>query len=113
MSLANPYAAPPADAAQPAPAAPVSLFWSIAAVFVTGALGAVVGMTLGALLAVVAPGYYRAVFPRVVERGEFEPLSIGVGLGLTQGAGIGLAVGVVLVGIYYWREVQLRRLKSA
>lgn len=113
MATANPYAAPPPDAAQPQPAAPVSLFWLIAAVFVSGALGAVAGITLGALLGVAAPGYYRAVFPGIVERGDFEPLSIGVGLGLTQGAGVGVVVGVVLVGIYSWREVQLRRLKSA
>jgi hypothetical protein len=39
----------------------------------------------------------------------FNPVQVGLGLGLTNGPGRGLAVGVILVALLAWRETRLAR----
>lgn len=69
-------------------------------------LFAVGGASAGWGLGRLAPGYYREVFSRGDEP-NFDPVEVGVGLGLTQGISGGALLGVALVAIGGW--LQLRR----
>jgi hypothetical protein len=62
----------------------------------SGLAFAVGGALVGYLLGVLAPDYYRTVFG-VPPEAPYDPVQVGVGLGLTQGATAGLLVGVVIV----------------
>jgi len=53
------------------------------------------------VLAITAPDYYRGVF-HAVNNPDFDPISVGVGLGLTQGIFAGLLVGCVVVFTVAW-----------
>ncbi|MBI3865465.1 MAG: BON domain-containing protein [Planctomycetia bacterium] len=68
--------------------------------------GAAFGSALGYGIGKLAPEYYRAVFHAGMEPG-FDPVSVGIGLGLTQGAPGGLFIGLVLVALFCWREIRL------
>jgi hypothetical protein len=57
-----------------------------------GAAGGTLGLTLGA----GAPAYYRGVF-RAADDPGFNPVHVGLGLGITQGLVCGVVVGCVLV----------------
>jgi hypothetical protein len=81
---------------------------AIAAVLATALLLAAVGGGVGYALGRYTPGYYRSVFhgghdPR------FDPISMGVGQGLTQGTAGGVVVGLALVALLCWRDVCLSR----
>ncbi|MFQ3592332.1 MAG: hypothetical protein SNJ82_03965, partial [Gemmataceae bacterium] len=52
------------------------------------ALGCVVGGVLGYPLDTTFPSYYRGVFPNGTSP-EFDPVAVGLGLGLSQGAMFG------------------------
>lgn len=78
---------------------------AIGTIFLSTALFAGIGAFVGGALGKFAPGYYRAVL--LAGNSEtFNPFEAGVGLGLTQGLIVGLAVGVIVVGILAWMEVQ-------
>ncbi|MEQ9587975.1 MAG: hypothetical protein RJS97_08475 [Parvibaculaceae bacterium] len=68
---------------------------------------ACVGCTMGAMIGVVAPDYYRTVF-RGGESPDFNPLQIGVGLGVTQGAASGIAISLVVLALLAWRDIRCR-----
>jgi hypothetical protein len=72
---------------------------------------ALVGLSVGYTLGAVAPGYYRTVF-RNGNSPEFDPVQVGVGLGLTQGLLCGLVVGCVVVISVTWynsrRQIMIR-----
>jgi len=71
-------------------------------IIIVSALGfAVGGGLIGYTLAVTAPGYYRAVFSCGREK-WFEPVAVGVGLGISQGLICGLTVGAVVVLAVTW-----------
>ena len=83
----------------------------------TKALATIVGMAvgfgaagtaIGALLGKVAPGFFRQLLP-LRDPASFNPMELGIGLGLTNGLGWGLAVGVLLVAIIAWKETRLTR----
>lgn len=57
-----------------------------------GAVGGLLGFTLG----VGAPAYYRGVF-RAATDPDFNPMQVGLGLGVTQGLICGLVIGSVVV----------------
>jgi hypothetical protein len=59
------------------------------------------GLAIGYGLAVFAPSYYRSVFVHGREPG-FDPMGVGIGLGLTQGAVCGVIVGCVIVLATAW-----------
>ncbi len=74
---------------------------------VCGAVGAGIGSALG----VLAPDYYRGVFPQG-NPADFHPVQLGLALGLTQGLVCGLLVGCVVVLAVAWynsRRESLRR----
>ena len=81
----------------------------IAIVAGTTAALALLGLAIGAFIGNFAPGYYRAVFPRVDEA-RFDPVAIGVGLGLTEGTAAGLALGLITVVVIAWFKLRERRL---
>jgi len=84
-----------------------SVTLSKAVLFVLGMTGggALLGLALGALLGVFLPEYYRGVFDGGDSPG-FNPLAVGIGLGLTQGAGFGAVVGSVLIAAFCWYKVK-------
>ena len=67
-----------------------------AIVVASGIAFAVAGGVIGSTLGRSVPGYYRAIF-QGGERPDFDPVQVGVGLGITQGLAAGLIVGSVVV----------------
>lgn len=61
----------------------------------------VFGGALGTALGVFAPGYYRSVF-RAGQAVDFEPVQVGLGLGITQGVIGGALVGIAVVLAVVW-----------
>lgn len=72
-----------------------------AVVILSAVIGALAGVGLGYSLGVLAPAYYRGVFQNG-QSPEFDPVQVGIGLGLTQGAIAGLVVGCVIVLAVAW-----------
>lgn len=73
----------------------------------TGFLGAV-GTAIGYGLGRFNPGYYRAVYVNGKDP-EFDPIAVGVGLGLTQGTAAGVVIGLALVALLCWQDIRLSR----
>jgi hypothetical protein len=63
--------------------------------------GGLLGLAVGTLLAIVAPGYYIEVFG-LEDFNRASPLAMGIGLGLTQGIAGGATVGVAIDAIAVW-----------
>jgi hypothetical protein len=98
----NPYKSPkPAKPGVNSPASPRLLIWSVGTVFGSAVAGGVLGLLIGAALGAFAPGYYRSIFING-DSPSFDPLAMGIGLGLTQGVFLGGLVGIVLVALFYW-----------
>jgi len=72
-----------------------------------GAAGTAIGVFLGK----VAPGFFRQLLP-LRDPANFNPVELGIGLGLTNGLGWGLAVGILLVAIIAWKETRLARMEA-
>lgn len=81
-----------------------------AVLFVGGGalIGALVGVSVGFVLGRFLPGYYRSIFVRGDDP-QFDPVAIGVGLGLTQGLIGGACIGLLLVAILAWHDVRKDR----
>lgn len=82
---------------------------AILAIFLSAIVFAAVGLAVGYGIAALMPGYYRAVF----EGGRdprFNPIEVGVGLGLTQGMVLGVVVGALVVAGSWWKEIKLAQL---
>ena len=74
----------------------------------TGIGFGVAGSLIGALLGRIAPGFYQQMLP-LRDPANFNPVEVGIGLGLTNGLGWGLAIGVLLVAIIAWKDTRLAR----
>jgi hypothetical protein len=74
---------------------------------VSGALGCLGGFLLGKF----NPAYYRAVF-KADERPDFDPVAVGMGLGLTQWSAAGVVLGVVLVLVLTWYDLRCRQIAA-
>ena len=98
MQAENPYAASHSrfeDVPQrPSPGMTVAK--ALTVIVGSGVGFAALGAALGAILALLAPGYYRGVFSGG-QAADFDPLQVGLGLGLTQGTICGLIIGAVIV----------------
>lgn len=70
-------------------------------------VGAALGAGLGGLLGKIAPGYYRGIFGHPSDD-SFNPLQVGLGLGLTQGLIFGVVVGLAMAAIVAWHDVKTR-----
>ncbi len=78
-------------------------------VCIGGLAGACAGGGVGYLLGVAVPGYYRGVF-RAGGEPWFDPLQVGIGLGVSQGLLAGLAVGAVVVVAVVWYRARAEAL---
>jgi hypothetical protein len=74
----------------------LNVWTGLATVGGTAVCCGLIGTVLGAGMALLIPDYYRAVFG-AVDDPSFEPLAVGLGLGLTQGTIGGLVVGCVVI----------------
>ena len=110
MTNDNPYDAPKvmpsAVTGSPAP-----LIWSVVTVFGSAMTGALLGLGVGAAIGRFAPNYYRSIFSNGGDP-SFDPMAVGVGLGLTQGAGLGTLAGLILVALYYWYRTRTARIRN-
>jgi hypothetical protein len=70
-------------------------------IVLSGVTFAAGGGLLGYALGVLAPGYYRGVFPSGREPG-FDPVAAGLGLGISQGMICGVVVGSIVVLAVAW-----------
>ena len=61
------------------------------------------GLGLGWGIGRFAPDSYRTVFAHAP---PFDPVQVGVALGLAQGVLAGLAVGAIVVGLVTWYEIR-------
>lgn len=75
------------------------------------ALGATLGGIGGYLLGTLNPQYYRGVF-RDGHHPEFDPVAVGVGLGVSQWAAGGLVVGTFLVLVLTWYDLRCRQIAA-
>ncbi len=66
------------------------------------------GTFIGAFLGRVAPSFFRQLLP-LRDPANFNPVELGIGLGLTNGLGWGLAIGILIVAIIAWKETRLAR----
>lgn len=66
------------------------------------------GGAVGAGLGKYAPAYYRQTF-YVRDSANFEPIELGLGLGITQGLIWGICVGVLIVVILVWKEIRIAK----
>jgi hypothetical protein len=85
---------------------------AVMTVFICVLISGEVGAAAGYLLGRFNPGYYRSTAPALRDA-NFDPVSFGVGMGLTQGLAGGVFAGLALVAILCWREVKLNRSKPA
>jgi hypothetical protein len=75
------------------------------AIILTSAIGfALVGGGVGWTLGTVTPAYYRTVYGYAGQRPGFDPVQVGLGLGITQGLVCGVFVGVVVVLAVAWHQ---------
>ncbi|VTR94759.1 unnamed protein product [Gemmata massiliana] len=82
---------------------------ALATITISTALFACIGGGLGWAVGAYHPGYYRAMF-RTGQEPWFDPVSIGVGQGVGQGVAGGATVGLIVVALFVWRDVRMRRL---
>ena len=71
------------------------------------AAGALIGTSIGYGLGRFAPGYYRSVF-RNGNAPDFDPLQVGIGLGLTQGLALGFLTGIAIAFARGLRRKRIR-----
>jgi hypothetical protein len=86
----NPYKSPAGLQGRPIVAR------AILVVAVCSIAGAAIGTGVGYSLGRFAPAYYRSVF-REGNAPGFDPVEVGIGLGLTQGIALGFIAGIVIV----------------
>lgn len=100
MSEENPYQVPQ-ERGSSGPPDTGHFIWCASAVFGCSILGALLGMVIGGLIGAIAPGYYRSVFS-AGSSPDFNPVGIGLAMGLGQGAVFGGVIGLALIVIMYW-----------
>jgi len=81
--------------------APKALSIVLVATLAFAAIGTVIGVGLGTL----CPDYYRTVF-RGGDSPNFNPIQVGIGLGITQGVAAGAVIGIVILGVLVWAEAR-------
>ena len=75
------------------------------------AFGAGTGVGAGYFLAIVFPAYYQTVFARS-DGSDVDPVSLGVGLGLTQGMALGAIIGFATVSVLCWYDLRKREMRQ-
>ena len=90
MATDNPYVSPKIDLkkGERPSTQPSIMLWAIGIVFGSSFAGAALGTLVGFCLGTFAPGDYKAMFPTYAALPDFEPVGLGIGLGMTQGGGL-------------------------
>jgi len=98
MDEANPYSTPRTQISEESrrPSRAMSVASGFRIVITSGIGFGAGGMLIGYILGRAAPSYYRAVFGARNDPG-FDPVQVGIGLGLTQGSVCGILVGAAVV----------------
>lgn len=105
--IENPYAAPQNETERG-----LRLRWpgvSIAAAL--GIIGicmlvfAAIGGGIGWMIGTFVLNYYRSLL-RHGNEDWFDPVSFGLGQGMTQGIAGGVVVGLILIALFIWRETR-------
>lgn len=78
---------------------------AILAVLICMIIGAIIGGSVGFLIGYFTP---HALAIQFRLGNDFNPVQVGVGIGIPQGLMLGSAVGVALVAIISWREVRMQ-----
>jgi hypothetical protein len=109
----NPYRSPKVECGCNTHIGAPLMTWGkgIAIVVATTVLGAIVGTALGFTLGRFVPAYYRSVFSRG-NSPDFDPMAVGIGLGLSQGTAVGVFGGLVLVGAIAWFKSRRSRVEA-
>lgn len=76
---------------------------AILVVAICAVAGALIGTSAGYILRRFAPYYYRSVFLQGDAPG-FDPVQVGIGLGLTQGMALGFLAGVIIMIVVMRRK---------
>lgn len=82
----------------------MTLKQAILAVFICTVAFSLVGLSIGAGIGTFAPEYYRNIFTRGHDP-SFDPLSVGIGLGITQGTSGGVVIGLIIVSLLCIRDI--------
>ena len=78
----------------------------LAAIWLAGFVACpIIGGFIGAGLGFVAPDYYRTVFPSG-RSPNFNPLQVGIGLGITQGLAAAVAISLAILAVTVWRGLR-------
>ena len=90
---------------------PMTTGRAIGVIGITIALGALIGGSLGWGIGTYMPEYYYNVFR--TDSPGFDPIEVGIALGLLEGVVGGLIVGIVVVGVLTWQHVRLMQMPPA
>lgn len=82
----------------------MTLKQAILAVFICTVAFSLIGLSIGAGIGTFAPDYYRNIFTRGHDP-SFDPLSVGIGLGITQGTSGGVVIGLIIVALLCIRDI--------
>lgn len=78
---------------------------AFAIVAASSLLCSIIGGVMGTQLGRLAPGYYRALF-EAGRRADFDPVQVGLGLGVTQGLVAGAMIGLGVAAILTWHSTR-------
>ncbi len=83
----------------------MNIFKALATVVGTAIGFGAAGTGIGWFLGSYAPNFYRQILP-VRDPESFDPVEIGIGLGLVNGLIWGLIIGILTVAIIAWKETR-------
>lgn len=84
----------------------MNVFKALATVVGTAVGFGIAGTTIGAFLGKYTPGLFLSLLP-YRDSEVFDPMEVGIGLGLVNGLAWGIVIGILVVAILSWREVRL------
>ena len=84
----------------------MNVFKALATVVGTAVGFGIAGTGIGAFLGNFTPAFFRNVLP-FRDPETFDPMELGVGLGLVNGLIWGMVIGILIVAILSWKEVRL------
>jgi hypothetical protein len=81
---------------------------ALATVVATAVIFGLAGTGVGVFLGKAAPSFYRQTVV-IRDPESFDPVELGIGLGLTNGLIWGLVIGTLIVAVLAWKETRRPR----